>query len=386
MTITKIYIDEAVAEDPQVRAICDRLKLEAETVAAAREVFAAVAAASDPVRRGKEVLFLTLNRGAFVKKCPGTRHYTCCGYGILHIGTFCNMDCAYCVMQTYFHPPVMQYFVNHDDLFRELDQVFERHRINRIGTGEYTDSLIWENWTDLSARLIPRFAQQDTAVLELKSKTTAVEKLRGLNHRRKTIVSWSLNTPRVIAAEERTTASLSARFRAAALCASWGYPLAFHFDPLLIYPGCEAEYRDVVERLFASVTPDSIVWISLGTFRFPPALKPVIQERFPHSKIIYGEFVPGLDGKMRYFKPLRIALYRRMVEWIRARAPGVTLYYCMEDDEVWQKTMGLIPAEKGGLPYILDASAVRHCGLNPDVLNCDDPKEGPNGAAEGSAG
>ncbi|OQY57486.1 MAG: hypothetical protein B6245_16810, partial [Desulfobacteraceae bacterium 4572_88] len=52
-----------------------------------------------------------------------------------------------------------------------------------------------------------------------------------------------------------------------------------------------------------------VVWISLGTFRFMPSLKPIIQDRFPDSKIIYGEFIPGLDGKMRYFKPLRIRLY-----------------------------------------------------------------------------
>jgi len=35
----------------------------------------------------------------------------------------------------------------------------------------------------------------------------------------------------------------------------------------------------------------------------------------------------------------------------------------MEDDEVWEKVMGFIPAEKGGLSAMLDESAIRHCGL-----------------------
>ncbi|MGB8425459.1 MAG: DNA photolyase, partial [Desulfobacterales bacterium] len=109
MVIKKIYIDQAVADNRQVRDICRRLNLPGETVTGAPAVFAAVAAAPDPVQRGKEVLFLTQNKGAFVRKCPGTRHYTCCDYGILHIGTFCNMDCAYCILQSYFHPPVLQY-------------------------------------------------------------------------------------------------------------------------------------------------------------------------------------------------------------------------------------------------------------------------------------
>jgi spore photoproduct lyase len=40
----------------------------------------------------------------------------------------------------------------------------------------------------------------------------------------------------------------------------------------------------------------------------------------------------------------------------------------MEDDEVWQKSLGFLPADKGGLPRMLDESAVRHCGLDPGAL------------------
>ena len=70
-----------------------------------------------------------------------------------------------------------------------------------------------------------------------------------------------------------------------------------------------------------------------------------------------------MDGKMRYFKPLRINLYRKMVSWIKEIAPDVLIYYCMEDDEVWKKTLGYIPSDRGGLPKMLDNSAMRHCGL-----------------------
>jgi len=94
-----------------------------------------------------------------------------------------------------------------------------------------------------------------------------------------------------------------------------------------------------------------------------PSLKSIIQKRFPDSKIIYGEFITGLDGKMRYFKPLRIELYRKMVSFIKDIAPDVLVYFCMEDDEVWKKSLGFIPSEYGGLPAMLDESAARHCHL-----------------------
>ncbi len=368
MTITKLYIDQQVVDFPETISIQSRLQVPAEIVPESRAVFNSVLTAADPILMGKKALYLTRNKGAFVKHCPGTRCYTCCGYQILHVGTYCHMDCAYCILQSYFHPPVLQYFVNHGDLMQALNRVFAQKRITRIGSGEFTDSLIWELWTDLSSLLIPAFSGQEFCVLELKTKTAAVEALKSLSHRHKTIVSWSLNTRQVIHNEERFTASLSARLKAAAKCASWGYPLAFHFDPLIVYDGCEKDYKDVVEQLFARINPDRIVWISLGTLRFMPALKDIIQKRFPDSRIVYGEFVTGLDGKMRYFKPLRIEIYHHMVNWIRAWAPDVLVYLCMEDDEVWAKSMGYIPAEHGGLSKMLDERAVQCCNLSPEGL------------------
>ena len=78
---------------------------------------------------------------------------------------------------------------------------------------------------------------------------------------------------------------------------------------------------------------------------------------------MYAEFVKGTDGKMRYFKPLRIDLYRKIITCIRDYAPDVAVYLCMEDDEVWQKALGFIPGDVGGLPNMLDNSAVRLCNL-----------------------
>jgi DNA repair photolyase len=365
LQIKKVYIDQQVNDSPQVLYIRSHIPdVPVSIVRGSQEVYQSVLTSDNPIERGKTVLFLTRNKGAFIKECPGTRSYTCCGYQILHIGTFCTMDCSYCILQTYFHPPVLQYFVNDDDLMKELDHLFLKKSMSRIGTGEFTDSMIWDKWTDLPSRLVSRFSKQSRVVLEFKTKTADVETLKPLFHNRKTIVSWSLNTLRVIKSEERYTATLSARLRAASNCESWGYPMGFHFDPLLIYDGCEEDYMHIVKQIFAHVSSENIVWISLGTFRFMPALKPVIQKRFPGSKIIYGEFISGLDGKMRYFKPLRIELYRKIVSFIREYAPEVTIYLCMEDDETWQKSLGFIPSDYGGLPKILDESAAKHCGLD----------------------
>ncbi|MBW1647125.1 MAG: DNA photolyase [Deltaproteobacteria bacterium] len=365
--IDRLYVEENLAQAPEVKAIAGRLGLEAEAVDDIRRVYAGINAAPDPVSRGKRTLLLTANRGAWLRRCPGTRYYTCCNYQILHIGTFCTMDCAYCILQAYFHPPVLQYFLNREAMAAELDSRLAQPEIGRIGTGEFTDSLIWEPWTDLNPWLVERFAAQRHCILELKTKTVAVDRLLSLDHRRKTIMAWSLNTPRIIASDERRTASLDARLKAAAHCVEAGFPVAFHFDPMVLYEGCREEYRRTVERLFEMIPADQIVWISLGTFRFMPDLKDLVAARFQRSTIVYGEFVRGLDDKMRYFKPLRIDLYRDVAEWIRRYAPDVCLYFCMESEEVWQRVFGFSPSQYGGLPAMLDRAAKAHCDLEPEV-------------------
>ncbi|MDL2275352.1 DNA photolyase [Desulfosarcina sp. OttesenSCG-928-G10] len=365
MTINRLFVDSRVRSHPETLRIIKKISLAPEYVDDPVPIYNWVNGATDPVRLGKSVLYLTQNKGGFLKACPGTREYVCCDYQILHVASFCTMDCAYCILQTYFHPPLLHFFVNLENLETELDDLFKKQAIVRVGTGEFTDSLIWEDWTDLTDFLVDRFSRQDRAVLELKTKTVNISRLKHLDHRRRTILAWSLNSPFVIRHEERHTTPLAARLAAAAQCQEWGYPLAFHFDPLVIYPDCEADYHQVVKQIFERISPDSIVWISIGAFRFMPALKPVIIRRFPDSMLPYGEFVTGLDNKMRYFKPLRIALYRKMVSWIKDIAPQVTVYCCMEDADVWEKALGLQISENHELGALLDQSAERVCGVRP---------------------
>jgi spore photoproduct lyase len=367
MNIQQLFVMDTIVDDPVTQQFVRRLGLSPSIVRDADEVYDRIKKDNDPCLAGKKTLLLTRNQGPFLRRCPGTRDYICCEYNILNFGQYCTMDCAYCILQSYFHPPLLRFFVNHQELWEELEQAFRQGRRMRVGTGEFTDSLIWEPWSDLNTQMVERFGIQNKSVLELKTKTTAIDSFKRLNHNRKTILSWSLNTPSVIAQHEKGTASLKARLRAAAQCESWGYPLAFHFDPIVLYPGCEQEYEQVIQSLFEHVSPANIVWISMGTFRFMPALHATVQERFPRSQLFCGEFIPGLDGKMRYFKPLRINMYRRMTESLAKRAPDTTVYLCMEDEQVWIQSFGFQPADKGGLPAMLDQSAVRLCGLEKPI-------------------
>jgi spore photoproduct lyase len=242
----------------------------------------------------------------------------------------------------------MVLYANTGEMKRELDRILEHTQDSfyRIGTGEYTDSLVLDHLTSFTHIIVPHVASQSNAILELKTKTDSIENLEGLCHGRKTVVSWSLNSETVISQEEKNACSLDARLHAARQCQQWGYKVGFHFDPLIYYPGWEEDYAAVVEKLFQEIDPASICWISLGCFRFMPKLKTLVQERHPESRILYQEFVKGLDGKMRYFKPIRVEMYSAMVDWIRKQDEKAFIYLCMESSEVWEHSLGFAPRSR----------------------------------------
>lgn len=368
MKIDTLFIDKIISRDFEIDYLIDKIKIDPQWIEDSKTVYDFINAGDDPVSKAKKTLYITQNKGAVVRECPGTSFYTCCDYTILHTGTFCTMDCSYCILQAYFHPPVLQYFAGFDVLALNLEKIFNQNKIFRIGTGEYTDSLIWEKISLQPKFLVETFARQNNCLLELKTKTINIESLLPLDHNNKTVIAWSLNTPEIIRSEERGTTSLKARLEAARRVEAKGYRLAFHFDPMVIYPECEIQYKEVVKQIFEYVRPENIVWISIGSFRFMPRLKQVIQNRFKNSKICYGEFIHGLDNKMRYFKPLRITLYKEIISCIKEHAPNLLVYFCMEDEEVWEKCMGFFPKKDGELGHYLDKSAVMHCRLNSNLL------------------
>jgi spore photoproduct lyase len=313
---------------------------------------------------GKEVLHILRFKGAFLKPCPGTKTYICCGYQILNIGTNCPMDCSYCILQAYFNQPNLRVFANIDE---EIDRVLAEidrnpDHIFRIGTGEFTDSLALEPLLKWSELLLPRLCSRRNVLLELKTKTTHVEGLIDAPFRDRVVISWSLNSPRMVSREERGAATLKKRIETAGRCQREGFTVGFHFDPLVAHTDWREGYLRTIDLLDRHVDPKKVIWMSLGSFRFMPNLKQVIRRRHPASELLRGEFVTGLDGKMRYFKPIRMGLYGFVREHLDRWHPNLGLYLCMESDEVWEAAMGWSPGDSEGLSSYLDGRVAAFFG------------------------
>lgn len=297
----------------------------------------------DPVGAGKKYLHLAYDPGRSFKPFPESEQYYSCDYFTLHLSEGCDLECSYCILQSYLTNPLLTVYVNLPEMLEQLDKVLERHpeRFFRIGTGQLADSLSLDPVTRFSEILVPYFADKQNAVLELKTKSHFIEQLTGLRSLGRTIVSWSMNSEKVQKQEEHKTATMEERLQAAeTLCRETDFQVGFHFDPIIDTPGWEEEYEDVVQRLFSRVPAERIAWISIGCLRFMPELKTIMQERFPKSPLPRAEWIRGMDGKLRYFKPRRIEIYRRFVSIIRQFSREVTLYLSMESPEVWEEVFG----------------------------------------------
>ena len=353
--IREITVHPDAAGGPVARRIIERCSGAAVRIAANPPKLK-----EDGARPRKDAIFITPRRGSLLKRCPGTSSYICCGYRVLNLVTGCPLDCTYCILQLYLNQPCLVVHADWEDALREIDELTARHpgRVVRLGTGELADSLALEPLTDMAKELIPLVLRRPEAVLELKTKTTFVENILDIDPRGRVILSWSLNAEEVIASDEAGAPPLEERLRAAAEARRAGYRIGLHFDPLVRFPGWESSYRRSVEAIYDHLAEGDIAWISMGTLRYPPALDLIIRRNFPASRLPLGELVPGLDGKLRYFRPLREEMYRLVHGAIRHRDRDASVYLCMESREVWENSLGRSPRSTAGLTRLLDGAAL----------------------------
>jgi len=185
--------------------------------------------------------------------------------------------------------------------------------------------------------IIDFFRKQKGVLFEFKTKSTQIDNLLKVKPAGNIIVSWSLNPQKIINENEYFTPSLDERLKAASICGQAGYRLAFHFDPVVYFVDWEKHYRGLLEALFQKIKPSLITWMSIGSFRFSPELKPIIERRFPENKILNEELLLSFDGKLRYPFSLRYEIYQKMREMLLRHSHKLNLYLCMEEEAMWKK-------------------------------------------------
>jgi len=316
-------------------------------------------APSKGIRKDKRILYLTEFMGEFCKPCPGTTSdYLCCNYFVINETTGCPLDCNYCILQDYLDSSILKVYVNFEKIFTEVDRLQAQfpERIIRIGSGELSDSLALDALTGLTDHLIPFFKGRKNILFELKTKTDIVPDIVLQKEQSNIVYSLSLNPSAIISKVEHFSATLDERIQSAEKAQNLGFKLGFHFDPVIHHQDWEESYSNLIHRLFSSVNPHSVVWISIGGLRFTPGLMDVIRGRVPNSFLIRDEQITGMDNKIRYFKPLRIKIFKHIYDTIRKFSDDVFVYFCMEDRKTWERSFGFAPKNTNHLDFLFAQS------------------------------
>jgi len=301
-----------------------------------------------------------VQKGAFVKHCPCSPGSVPCGYFNLNLQSGCPFDCSYCILQAYLDDKDQGvFYTNWADLEAELRGFLAANRDVRIGTGELSDSLAFENVRPSARRLLELFRDFPGTVFEFKTKAVTVQSLLDVEDPPENIVvSWSLNPAPIIRGEERLTPSLDQRLQALAAIQAKGYAVGIHFDPLVLFSGWQEHYRELIRSLSRVVRPGRVAWWSLGALRFPRELKKHIFRR-RGSQLFWGELIEGQDKKYRYFMPQRLELFAFIKDEIRAGiSRHLPLYLCMEGTDTWKEILPGLPADEGAINGYLHAAAL----------------------------
>jgi spore photoproduct lyase len=270
--------------------------------------------------------------------CPGSKGHRCCNYQTVDIYEGCPIGCSYCIMRSYlsFAPISINVALEQEIQAIRQEALKNPARPLRVGTGEVGDSLLYDSLTGISEDLIRGLADLPNVHLELKTKTASVDHLLDIEEKGNAVIGFSVN-PELLAKEQGSAAPMEGRLAAALRASEAGYRIALHFDPIIAVEGWRDAYRELV-RFLEPLSRRPVVWISLGTIRFTPALR----DRMPDRPYLFDEFVPGKDGKYRYLQRRRRKIYSELLEELDERF-NAPVYLCMESEAVWELVYGQTP-------------------------------------------
>ena len=253
----------------------------------------------------------------------------------MHSLVGCHFRCAYCSLG-WFH----NIMLNLEDFIARLD--------GWLAPVPNQTLYQYDNWTDIacfepeygmSKLLVEYFARRDKEYLELYvGKSDEIDCLLNLDHRRHTTVCWSLSAHTQSTRIERGAAPMMKRIEAARRCQEAGYHVRIRFSPIVPVRNWQQENRDMIEALFAAVTPEVITFEPIRFLNHDAICTAI------GSDLLDPEFLEGMKSTMGTKPPggseipdhLRLKMYRYIIDEIERVSPKTPYALCREERKTWE--------------------------------------------------
>jgi spore photoproduct lyase len=263
----------------------------------------------------------------------------CCPYyKLVPASNGCPYYCTYCYLAYVYRKfsPFIKININYDTMFKQIRKAIAGSYCTvSFNMGEMLDSLALDHITNLTTMLVPFFSGFSNAYLMLLTKSKNIDNLLSIEPNERTVVSWSLNSQRVIDKYELGTANLDERIEAAKQCWEHGWKIRFRIDPGILYPNWQAEYFDLICKALTVTAPENI---TLGMLRFLPGHLRLATQAYGNRarELLHHNFISGAsDSKLRYPANQRAEFYSFLIDVIRSFNKNVSIGLCRETPDIW---------------------------------------------------
>ncbi len=284
------------------------------------------------------------------------------GEYILSYATSCNLGCEYCYLNFVKTPSKPVLYENKDFLFKEIEEFIEtqNEKYFYLNCGETADSLLTIEHTLLAEGIIDFLSTMageynKNVTIEIRTKTNNVEKMINVGNKNvKVVFATSLIPENIRKTVEPLVSCVDERIENLIKAIDKGMLLGLRFEPIIIrnldnrnteivIKEMMSEYEELIRKTsdLISDNKDKIHTISLSLLRFTKKQFKQLVDR--KSNIVWPEMVLCPDGKYRYSRPIRIEIYKNLVELLKkyfGNSIVNKIYLAIEFDYIW-KACGL---------------------------------------------
>jgi spore photoproduct lyase len=276
-------------------------------------------------------LFLAKKRGQIVKEAPDayglsdSKHYY-----FVHAYN-CIYECEYCYLQGYFNSPDLVWFINHDEIINEIDNVSKRNPGAWFHAGEFSDSLALSHFTNEIPKYHRYFKNNKTAKLELRTKSANIKSIENLEPIENMFITFSLSPDDMAKKIDRKASPIKHRLLSIQKLDELGFKIGIHLDPIVLSDDWKNSYQKLISDLSLHIELGHISFFSIGVVRFTKDVFHTFSTNYPDSLIKTSSFIKSFDNKVRYPRPVRKNALRFVKEsLIHYGANESKIYECME--------------------------------------------------------
>lgn len=271
----------------------------------------------------------------------------------------CYLNCEYCYLKFSKTPKLPVIYQNFNKFESELKELLSlsKEKIFYFNFGETTDTLMSEQHFNClydSVLLISNLAKKFNKLcfIEIRTKTKNIYKLSKpfIFQNVYTIYATTLSPQEVVNNFEPNTASTKDRIESIKYANQLGMLTGLRFEPIILYPVEGIFYKNVVDsvenvvksykllinEIFQKVNVKNLHSVTLSCLRLTKKQFKYLLDK--KSVLCHFEMLLCQDKKYRYSRPIRVTIYRQLIEHIKKVSPELNnrILLSFEFKYIWE--------------------------------------------------